>query len=298
MVAAVDRSKGRIAAEGEGRMRRKAYATEREPKSDQLIGAIAFPLVNGVLALIVVALRRWAAASHGSFDHDPVAIGILVLPWAVNGFILALAFLFRPQIGVGYIASIAVILSAVVVLGLVFLGACAVSLPGWLLGPVGIVLFLVALVLGLIIAGQRASDAFMNWWAPAPEGKEEEARLPVTERTRGRLTNQQIQELFDRFAAPLFQAAGSPRQKEAAEQVAQVLWQALVTEPDHEELFFQTLHKAVGVSDQDLEIIKDRYYWEMKPKITEDELRALKEHYRVRRSGESGRNEGGRAVQT
>jgi hypothetical protein len=298
MVAAVDRSKGRIAAEGEGRMRRKVYATERERKSDQLTGVIAFPLVNGVLVLIVVALRRWAAASRGSFDHDPAAIGILLLPWAVNGFILALSFLFRPQIGVGYIASIAVIVGAVAVLGLVFLGACAVSSPGWLLGPVGIVLFFIALVWGLIIVGQRASDAFMNWWAPAPEGKEEKARLPVTERTRGRLTNQQIQELFDRFAAPLSQAAGSPRQKEAAEQVAQVLWQALVTEPDHEELFFQTLHKAVGVSGQDLEIIKDRYYWEMKPKITEDELRALKEHYRVRRSRESGRNEGGRAVRT
>jgi len=268
-------------------MKRQVYTTDRERKSDQLLGAIAFPVVNLILLLITLLLRARAVESLGSFGYDPVSIGILLLPWVVNGLVLTLAFLFRPQIGVGYLASIALIIVASVVLGAWLVGACIISLPGWFLGPVGPVLFFVIFLVGLVYIARGASNAFRIWWSPASwDATERRRQVLRAEVARRRLTDQEVQRLFDKFAAPLFQVVKSPAQARAAQQIARVLWQALVTEPDHEAFFFQTLSKAVGISGEDLTVIKDRYYWEMKPRITEKELQALKEHYRVRRNTE------------
>ena len=97
------------------------------------------------------------------------------------------------------------------------------------------------------------------------------------------LTDRDAQNLFAKFAAPVFRAAKSPTQEKGAQRLAQLLWQALVTGPEIEAAVFQTLEAVGGVHAQDIQIIKDRYHNEMKPSITTDELRALKARYKVKK---------------
>ena len=62
-----------------------------------------------------------------------------------------------------------------------------------------------------------------------------------------------------------------------------MLWLALVTGPEIEETVFQSLEEVTGISAEEIQIIKERYYNEMKPSITKEELRALKARYKVRK---------------
>ena len=97
------------------------------------------------------------------------------------------------------------------------------------------------------------------------------------------LTDQQAQDLFKKFAAPLFRAAKLPSQQKGAQRLAQILWQALVTGPEIEAAVFQTLKDIGDVNTEDLQIIKDRYYNDMKPSVTKEELQALKARYKVKK---------------
>jgi len=105
-------------------MRRKVYATNRERKIDQLIGFVAFPLVNGVLWFVTNRLLAWAAVACRGPDYDLARACILLMPWIINGIVIALAFLFRPAIGDGYIACIGVALFIPLVLSILFVAAC------------------------------------------------------------------------------------------------------------------------------------------------------------------------------
>jgi len=107
--------------------------------------------------------------------------------------------------------------------------------------------------------------------------------MPRRKEHRKPLTDQKVQELFARFAAPVFRAAKTPSQRKGAQRLAQMLWLALVTGPEIEEAVFQSLVGAGQLNPEDLAIIKERYYSEMKPSITEVELQALKERYKVRK---------------
>ena len=95
------------------------------------------------------------------------------------------------------------------------------------------------------------------------------------------LTDEEARNLFAKFAAPVFRAAKSPAQGKGAQRLAQVLWLALVTGPEIEESVFGTLEGVGGISAEEIQIIKDRYYNEMKPSITKEELQALKARYKV-----------------
>jgi hypothetical protein len=107
--------------------------------------------------------------------------------------------------------------------------------------------------------------------------------MPRRKEHRKPLTDQKAQELFARFAAPVFRAAKTPSQRKGAQRLAQTLWLALATGPEIEEAVFQSLEEAGQLNPEDLAIIKERYYSEMKPSITEAELQALKERYKVRK---------------
>ena len=99
---------------------------------DQIIGFLAFPLVN--IPLWIISQRVDSSA----------------LPWLANGIVLALAFLFRPQFGVGYIAFIGVAITVVTVLSVVFVAACFVSvLSAAVIGPLAIALFVFLMSGGL-----------------------------------------------------------------------------------------------------------------------------------------------------
>lgn len=107
--------------------------------------------------------------------------------------------------------------------------------------------------------------------------------MPRHKKHRKPLTDREAQELFARFAAPVFRAAKSPSQRKGAQRLAQALWLALVTGPEVEEAVFQGLEEVGGLEAEDLLIIKERYYSEMKPSITEEELQALKARYKVKK---------------
>ena len=107
--------------------------------------------------------------------------------------------------------------------------------------------------------------------------------MPRRKKYRTSLTDQETRKLFAKFAAPVFRAAKSPDQEKGAHRLAQVLWLALVTGPEIEEATFQTLEGVDGIGAEDMQIIRDRYYNEMKPSITKEELQALKARYKVRK---------------
>jgi len=127
-------------------MKRKVYTTTRERKADQIKGFWACPIVNVPLWLIS---QTMATAP---------------LPWLVNGVVLALAFVFRPQFGVGYVAFIAIATAVVTVFGVVFVAACFVSLlSAAVIGNLAIALFAVLMLGGLYYLALFARSLFRAW---------------------------------------------------------------------------------------------------------------------------------------
>ena len=110
-------------------MKRKVYVTARERKVDRMIGFCAFPIVNVLLWIIAPMFYPQLPTQAATTDLPrfmPVDLLFMALPWLVNGTVLALAFLFRPEFGVGYIAFVAVAITVVVVLSILFVAACFV----------------------------------------------------------------------------------------------------------------------------------------------------------------------------
>ena len=143
-------------------MKRKVYATPRERKTDQFMGFWAFPIVNVPLWLIYQMLySRLPAevAATGAASLGQVRILVTALPWLVNGIVLVLAFVFRPQLGVGYVTSAAIALIVVIALGALFLAACFLSL-----GTTAAVSWAITQVNGLVGRPTAANE-----WGASPE---------------------------------------------------------------------------------------------------------------------------------
>jgi hypothetical protein len=137
-------------------MKRKVYATRREQMTDQILGFLAFPLVN---------IPLWIMLAVITYKVDASLLKLLVaLPWLVNGIVLAFAFLFRPEFGMGYIGFIAVGVTLVTVLSVLFLAACFVSiLSAEVIGNLAYVLFGILMLSGLAGLGVLAVNAFRSW---------------------------------------------------------------------------------------------------------------------------------------
>jgi hypothetical protein len=136
-------------------MKRKVYTTKRERIIDQLIGFLAFPLVNVPLGIILWIIPQTTILSRTS-DPSLLLMLISALPWLVNGIVIVLAFLLRPQLGVGYTAFIAVALTLVAVLGVAFVAACFVTFAAVLSFPGmrdqgGISLFVFLMAAGIAV---------------------------------------------------------------------------------------------------------------------------------------------------
>ena len=148
-------------------MKRKVYSTPRERKADQLIGFWAFPLVNVPLWLISQMLYSQLPTGVPAADLSSVAqIRTLVsaLPWLVNGLVLVLAFLFRPQLVVGYVAFVAIAFIAVIMLGSLFVVACFVSfVSAVVIGPLAIILFFVLMLAGAYSVALVGHSLFREW---------------------------------------------------------------------------------------------------------------------------------------
>jgi hypothetical protein len=100
-------------------MKRKVYATKRERMIDRIIGFVAFPLVNVPLWIILWVISQRIGSQ--------LILLVSALPWLVNGIVIVLAFLLRPEFGLGYIAFIGVALTVVAILSVSFVAACFVT---------------------------------------------------------------------------------------------------------------------------------------------------------------------------
>ena len=131
-------------------MKRKIYTTRREQMTDQIIGFLAFPLVNVPLGIIFWVIPQWS-------DSQWLAVLVGALPWLVNGIVLILFLLLRPWVAVGYLAFIAAASILVTVLGVMFVVACFVTFVTILAFPdigdqAGLV-FIVLIAAWLVVLG-------------------------------------------------------------------------------------------------------------------------------------------------
>ena len=150
-------------------MKRKVYASSRERKADQIKGFWAFPIVNVPLWIISQMIDAQLPMRITTTDpSNLVQVRVLAsaLPWLVNGIVLALAFLFRPQFGVGYIAFIAIAITMGISLSVIFVAACFVSiLSAAVIGNLAIALFAVLMLGGLYYLALFARSVFRAWQA-------------------------------------------------------------------------------------------------------------------------------------
>lgn len=145
-------------------MKRKVYANSHERRQDQAIGFWVFPVVNYVLWANTTWLwERAREAFSGSPDRDLADLVIALLPWAINGLILALALIFRPQMAVGYIAFIGAAVGGGFILRILVVGACFVSLPFWFFQPSGLIVWLGLILWGLIFLGRMVIRWYNEW---------------------------------------------------------------------------------------------------------------------------------------
>jgi hypothetical protein len=144
-------------------VKRKTYATIRERKADQMVGLVSFLIIN---ILLLATTRFWAM-------HTSRETYGLLLPWILNGGFVILAFIFRPQMGVGYLASFCIIFSGAIILGELFVSACFVAgmvslFFEYLHEGSGILfyftLFPVLFLVGLYFVGRLAVSFFITWW--------------------------------------------------------------------------------------------------------------------------------------
>jgi len=87
----------------------------------------------------------------------------------------------------------------------------------------------------------------------------------------------EIQTLLRKFAAPLAgYAATSPARKEGAEFLARNLWMAMIAGPEMEVETWKVFKTTGQLDDDSLQAIKDVYFEQMKPVVSEEQLGALR----------------------
>ncbi len=153
-------------------MKRKNYTTARKRKIDQIIGFAAFPLVNIVLWLVANSLARRVATASLELSYDEARTYLLLFAWSTNAIVLLLAFVFRPQFGVGYIVSIGVAMCMPLVLGVLFVTACFTT--GVLTagshdygrgsGAAALCMFGGLMLVGAVWLSWRAYTWIVRWW--------------------------------------------------------------------------------------------------------------------------------------
>jgi len=145
---------------------RKVYVSEREFRRDRRLGVIAFVLVN----LFAWLAFTWLSTPGNLLPAlDPRwprwYVWVELIPWLANGLVLLLAFVFRPQIAIGFLACITGLLLLGVGLFTVLVASCIVSIPViMLLPPLGVIVFFVLAVVGTIWLLPKLYAGFQEWW--------------------------------------------------------------------------------------------------------------------------------------
>ena len=143
-------------------MKRNVSATRRERMIYHIIGFLAFPLVNVPLWIIL-----WMISQRiDSQSQSQLLTLVLALPWLVNGIVIVLAFLLRPEFAIGYIAFIGASIALVIALGILVVAACFVIIPlAPIIGDLANWVFLLLIVVGLFGLVVWAIDLIANWWS-------------------------------------------------------------------------------------------------------------------------------------
>src|SRR3984893_13325224 len=93
----------------------------------------------------------------------------------------------------------------------------------------------------------------------------------------------EVQALFSKFAAPLAgYAATSVQRKEGAEFLARTLWTALIAGSEMEEVTWKAFQTHAHLDDDSLQVFQQLFFNQMKPVVSEEQLAALRQHYRLR----------------
>lgn len=139
-------------------MMRKVYATKRERMIDQTLGFLAFPLVNVALGITLWIISQMIS-SWWWFELSSA------LPWLVNGVIIFLALLWRPEFAIGYITFIGAAVTVVTLLGVLFLAACFVTIFSAIVigDQQAKALFVILMLGGLVGLGVLAICGFLYW---------------------------------------------------------------------------------------------------------------------------------------
>lgn len=141
-------------------MKRNVSVTRRERMIYYIIGFLAFPLVNVPLGIIL-----WIISQRID-SHSQLLTLVLALPWLVNGIVVVLAFLLRPEFATGYIAFIGASVAMVIALGIVVVAACFVIIPlAPVIGDLANWVFLLLIVVGLFGLVVLVIYLFTNWWS-------------------------------------------------------------------------------------------------------------------------------------
>ena len=139
-------------------MKRKVYTTRRERMTDQILGLLAFPLVNVPLGIIL-----WMISQRID-SHSQLPTLVLALPWLVNGIVIVLAFLLRPEFAIGYIAFIGAAVAVATAVSVVFVAACFVIIPlAPVLGDLTGWVFVFLMAAGLLALGVVAYHVIRSW---------------------------------------------------------------------------------------------------------------------------------------
>ena len=147
-------------------MKRKVYASRRERMIDQIMGFVAFPLVNIPLGTILWRISSMDILSRTN-DASLLLVLVSALPWIVNGIILVLAFLLRPEFAVGYISFIGAAVAVVIALSTVVVAACFVIIPlAPVIGDLVNWVFIFLIAVGLLVLVSFAIELFRGWWSP------------------------------------------------------------------------------------------------------------------------------------
>lgn len=93
------------------------------------------------------------------------------------------------------------------------------------------------------------------------------------------LTEIQIQEMYDRFSAPILRTAHTPQRKEGALAISKILWFRLVTKTDSEKYILKDFKAALENDIEANKIILTLYLKHMKTALTDTEIISLQKHY-------------------
>jgi hypothetical protein len=146
-------------------MKLKVYDSEYDRRSDRIIGIIAFPIVNGALWL----LQSWLLGPgvSGRYLSVPASLALVTaieaFPWVVNGVLLLLALIYRPEIAIGYLGFLGGILLLGGALAAIVVVSCVVSIPVILISPqLGTVVWVSLMVVGALFFGIKLVSRLLS----------------------------------------------------------------------------------------------------------------------------------------